>query len=260
MWTAPFLSLPKFLFFANRYAVETLLVFDAIASSRNHLSHGFCVFYLRWLALVTTIINVVVEGILYIRVAAVYRSNKLALGVALFFYLSAVIICISLTVVDYAVEGVAVDDFFSILPGCYADGVPAMIAGYYIALPIVEAVLFGLIIFRAVTWWRDKRAVPPTMVVLARDSTTYFAIVFASILSNLFVFKFAPPFLAPLMVPPSNIAGCIMGSRMLLNIRGLGTVPNSTDVEMISGLNFARFGGTTQGTTTLIPVDTKRKV
>ena len=67
---------------------------------------------------------------------------------ALFFYLSAVIICISLTAVDYAVEGVAgipkiksppsplltvnlvVDDFFSILPGCYADGVPAMIAGY----------------------------------------------------------------------------------------------------------------------------------
>ena len=50
------------------------------------------------------------------------------------------------------------------------------------------------------------------------------------------------------------------GSRMLLNIRGLGTVPNSTDVEMISGLNFARFGGTTQGTTTLIPVDTERKM
>ena len=70
------------------------------------------------------------------------------MGLALFFYLSAVVVCTILTVVDYAVEGVAgmpkrrpppsllltvnlvVDDFFSVLPGCYADGVPAMIAGY----------------------------------------------------------------------------------------------------------------------------------
>lgn len=45
---------------------------------------------------------------------------------------------------------------------------------------------------------------------------------------------------------------------MLLNIRGLGIVPNSTDVEMVSGLNFARGGGggTTQATT-LVPDDTK---
>lgn len=43
---------------------------------------------------------------------------------------------------------------------------------------------------------------------------------------------------------------------MLLNIRGLGIVPNPTDMEMISGLNFARGQGTTQATT-LAPADTK---
>ena len=70
------------------------------------------------------------------------------MGVALFFYLLAVIVCISLTVVIYAVEEVSgipktksppsllltvnlvVDDFFSVLPGCHPDRVPAMIVGY----------------------------------------------------------------------------------------------------------------------------------
>lgn len=44
------------------------------------------------------------------------------------------------------------------------------------------------------------------------------------------------------------------GSRMLLNIRGLGTAaPNLTDVVM-SGLNP---GNSTHGTTMFVPVDTE---
>ena len=43
---------------------------------------------------------------------------------------------------------------------------------------------------------------------------------------------------------------------MLLNIRGLGTVSNLTEVEMNTGINFARFGNTTRGTSMFVSADT----
>jgi len=55
---------------------------------------------------------------------------------------------------------------------------------------------------------------------MARDSAIYFAIYFALLIANLFVFEYGPPALDGLLVTPLNTGGCIAGSRMLLNLRG----------------------------------------
>jgi len=79
-------------------------------------------------------------------------------------------------------------------------------------------------------WWKDKESAPPTLVLLARDSTVYFTVIFALMMANLLYFEYGPPSLV--MIKPSNTAVCIAGSRMLLNIRALAYPNHTTDMEM----------------------------
>ncbi|KAL5519653.1 hypothetical protein ACEPAH_1336 [Sanghuangporus vaninii] len=180
-----------------------------------------CTFYLRWLVIVVTATNTVVEGVLLSRVIALYRDNMVVKVATSFLYAGGVVTLIGLTIKDYAGESVNIVEDFSALPGCYAASVPSIIAGYWIAPTIIESSLFGLVLWRAIAWSRANISVPPALFLMARDSAVYFAIVFALLFVNLFVFEYALPFLSSLFVTPVITAGCIAGSRMLLNLRGL---------------------------------------
>jgi len=231
------LSIPKFLFLVNRYVVIPMLVFNGIASSRTHLPENFCVFYLRWLVVCITVTHATIEGILLTRVWALYRDNKPVLAVAASMYAAGVGTLVGLTIRDYVGEQVHIVQDFSTLPGCYAASVPSLIAGYWIAPVIIESVFFVLVMWRAVAWWKDRSAAPPTLTLMARDSAVYFFIIFVLLIVNLFVFEYAPPFLSSLFVTPSNTAGCIAGSRLLLNLRSLSD-PDRTELEMSTNLRF----------------------
>jgi len=249
------LSLPKIIFFLNRYVVEAMLVFNSVASSRSHLSLPFCVFYLRWLSVVTSVATIVVEAILTIRVWALYRSNKPVLCIALFFFLAGAGTLVGITIQDYVGEPVDAVNDFNILPGCYATTVPSIIAGMWITPVIVESVLFSLVIIRVFTWWKDRHTVPSVVVLMARDSTIYFAIYFALLIANLFVFEYGPPALDGLMVTPLNTGGCIAGSRMLLNIRAhSGQISSQTEMT-ITSIAFGRPSNSRQPHANIIVLD-----
>ncbi|KAL5533543.1 hypothetical protein ACEPAG_3 [Sanghuangporus baumii] len=195
-----------------------------------------CTFYLRWLVVVVTVTNTVVEGILLSRVMALYREYAQVVKVAAsFLYAGGVITLIGLTIKDYVGEPVNIVEDFSALPGCYAASVPNIIAGYWIAPTIIESSLFGLVLWRVIAWSRANISIPPALFLMARDSAVYFAIIFALLFVNLFVFEYAPPFLSSLFVTPVITTGCIAGSRILLNLRGLAeteTNENNTEIEM----------------------------
>ncbi|OCB90971.1 hypothetical protein A7U60_g1779 [Sanghuangporus baumii] len=68
---------------------------------------------------------------------------------------------------------------------------------------------------------------------MARDSSIYFAVIFALLLISLLTFVFASISLATLFITPVITTGCIAGSRILLNLRGLkGADEDSDDKEM----------------------------
>ncbi|KAK7693836.1 hypothetical protein QCA50_003408 [Cerrena zonata] len=206
-----------------------------------------CIFYLRWLVCTITVTNTVVEGILVTRVWALYRGSRIAVAIAFVLYFSGVGVLIGLTVSDYVATGPVhtVDDFAQ-LPGCYPRTVPDLIAGYWISPLIIESIFFLMVTWRAVNWWRADVPVPPTLVLLARDSSMYFSVIFVLLFANLFVFLYGPPFLSSMLVTPSNTAGCIAGSRMMLNMRRLAYSRHENEtmsVEM-TGIRFkSRFSG-----------------
>jgi len=223
--------------------VVTMLVFNGIASTQTHLPARFCVFYLRWLVITITITQTTIEAILLTRVWALYHGNTPVRCVASLLFASGAITLTGLTIKDYVGESVNIVQDFSSFPGCYAASVPPIIAGYWIAPVIIESVFFGLVVWKAFSWWRDRSTTPPTLAMMARDSTVYFAVIFVLLIVNLFVFEYAPPFLSSLFVTPGNTAGCIAGSRMLLNMRGLNKpATTSIDVEMSTNLRFNNKG------------------
>ncbi|KII87605.1 hypothetical protein PLICRDRAFT_176401 [Plicaturopsis crispa FD-325 SS-3] len=176
----------------------------------------------------------VIEGILVLRIWALYRTHKLVLFVVFFSYTACIATLVGLTISDYVAENVIIETELNFLPGCYAAGVPRLIAGYWIAPVVVESIFFALTISRTFAWIRNRESVPPTLGLLARDSLVYFAVVFVLLIANLLVFEYAPPTLSSLLVTPSNTAGCIAGSRMLLNLRNSFSrrPPQTADMEL----------------------------
>ncbi|KAG2005749.1 hypothetical protein CC2G_002129 [Coprinopsis cinerea AmutBmut pab1-1] len=219
-------SLAKALFLSNRYIVEAVLLFNCISASRPFHSENLHI--LSSLARRTlsslTISNIIVQGILLLVIWALYRENRVVLSIATFFYVGGAATLIGLTIHDYVGEEVLVDRTLRNLPGCYASSVPSIIAGFWIGPLIVESVLFVLVVSRAFFWWRHETRIPVLLAVLARDSTLYFAFVFALLLANYLVFQFGPPALSSLLVTPTITAGCILGSHMLLNVRAMNTL------------------------------------
>ncbi|KAF8878532.1 hypothetical protein BD779DRAFT_1676804 [Infundibulicybe gibba] len=154
------------------------------------------------------------------RVWALHRRNLPALTLALVAYISGSITLIGLTIQDYVGQNVIVTSIFADLPGCYATSVPKTLAGFWITPVVVETILFGLVIYRAFAWWKNG-SLRQDSLILARDSTLYFAIIFVLLVANLIVFYLAPAFLTSMLVTPTNTAGCILGSHMLLHLRQL---------------------------------------
>ncbi|KAG7447187.1 uncharacterized protein BT62DRAFT_1004762 [Guyanagaster necrorhizus] len=273
IWTAR-MTLARVLFFVNRYVVEGMLLFafigkdaspqgsvtcqlhctwDVCTISSAPALKGFCscVFYLRWLSVNLTVQNAVVQGILVLRVWALYRGNKPVIGLAFFLYFGVCATLIGLTTTDYVAENVDVERVVA-LPGCYANSLPSIIVGYWITPLAIESkwpfvlffkssyerphsvgYLFVLVTVRAFVDWKAGESGPTILYLMARDSTIYFAIIFALLLANLCMFMMGPPFLSSLLVNPLSAATCILGSRMLLNLRvAIDSRHSSSELEM----------------------------
>ncbi|XP_006455878.1 hypothetical protein AGABI2DRAFT_76683, partial [Agaricus bisporus var. bisporus H97] len=145
-----------------------------------------------------------------------------------------------LTVDDFVGESVIIDNTLGSLPGCYPKSVPAVIAGFWIAPLIVESVLFILVILRAIAWWKEGYSVNGILVILARDSSLYYAIIFALLLSSYGMFQWGPPFLSSLLVTPSTTAGCILGSQLLLNLRNYNRIDEEISQNATMALRIRR--------------------
>lgn len=224
IWPAR-MTLARVLFFVNRYVVEGMLLFASIAAGFGNLSTSFCTFYLRWLSVNLTVQNAVVQGILVLRVWALYQGSKPVIALAFFFYFSGCATLVGLTVTDYLAESVDVERIVA-LPGCYADSLPSIIAGYWITPLVIESYLFIMVALRTFVYWKAGESTPAILNLMARDSMIYFAIIFALLLGNLLMFLLGPPFLSSLLLNPLSAASCILGSRMLLNLRVAIIDPN----------------------------------
>jgi hypothetical protein len=126
----------------------------------------------------------------------------------------------------------------SYLPGCYSLGFVPWLYGYWVAPVILESTIIILTLYKAYTLMRDPIQGSPTLRLIARDSIVYFFIMFSVLFSNLFIFKYAPPFVSSLLIGPSSCIACVAVGRMMMNMRSLSLSDGTTEMDTLGSLAF----------------------
>jgi hypothetical protein len=228
--------LPKISFLVNRYITPPMLVFNTIVLTLPNLSPKFCQFWLQWQAWPTLLALATVELILIMRVSAIYNSSFL-MYVFFGFYCCEVGSMLGMIGFLYRTSANPLVTP-SYLPGCYSLGFVPWLYGFWVAPVILESIIVILTLLKALRLMRDPIHGSPTLRLIARDSVVYFLIMFSILTANLFIFKFAPPFVSSLLIGPSSSIACVAVGRMMMNMRSLSLNVNATELDTLGSLAF----------------------
>jgi len=213
IWTLKW-RLPKFLFLINRYIVPPLLLTSAIVEGVYPLLRPFCNFWVHWQPWTSVIAITTVELVLIVRVWALYARNKIVMGFLISLFACEMVVVLVNT--SILVKNTASVLGYEFLPSCSTIA-PSDTYSFWIPFATFEGIMMTLTLCKLVTHRKDLN---PTLWLLARDSSIYFIIMFASLLANVMMFRYDKLLPDVAMVPSSAIA-CIAVSRMMMNIRSL---------------------------------------
>jgi len=216
IWTLRW-RLPKFLFLINRYIVPPMLLMNAIVEATYPLLQSFCNFMVHWQPWTAVIAITTVELVLIVRVSALYERNKIILRSLIVLFTCEIIAVIINT--SFLVKGTAAVLGYEFLPSCSGTS-PSDTYSFWVPFAAFEGIMMSLTIYKMIRHRNDL--VNPTMRLLARDSSIYFIIMFASLLVNVMMFRYDTVLPDVAMIPSSCIA-CIAVSRMMMNIRSLAS-------------------------------------
>ncbi|KZP29942.1 hypothetical protein FIBSPDRAFT_1038638 [Athelia psychrophila] len=243
IWTLQW-KIPKYIFVLNRYFLPAAICLLDIPECIYPVLDSYCNFADRWQPWLDTLALVISQGILVLRASAIYDNSKRMLR-----FLCTLFACSFGAVTGFSIW-VSINtfqvDWYIGEAGCWgyssAPGVP-----YYIILMPWIAFDGFLLILTLARYYQQRNELNTTIRLLARDSLSYFAVMFACMLFNVLLSSSVitvpnlikvsvntPPHLAapkltpnyyptirPLDYSPVHSLVCIAVSRMSLNIRGL---------------------------------------
>jgi len=214
----------KVLFMLNRYYILSSVIVNNYALFSPTLTDSFCLRFFHWQGTTGLIAVMLAEIILQMRLYALYSLDKrvLALMSICFFLTSAASGAVMGSVLS-AITANAVH----VIPGKLVFCVPHNISEYFwmfwVPMLMNESLLCGLALFRGFQAFTSSS--PPfrsgrhLVEILIRDSVFYFVIMFATYLTNLLVWIFAPVSYLEIPIGFSVALSCVMGNRLILNVR-----------------------------------------
>jgi len=212
-------GLPKITFFINRYVTPPMIIFNAIVLTLVNLNQKFCGFWLQWQAWPTLFAITTVELMVIIRVTAMYGNSKLVFRSLFGLWLCEV--GSMLGIAGWLYRGTAQPvPSISFLPGCYSISFAPWLYGYWVAPVVLESIIMIVMVSQVFNlFYRTSGST--TLKILSRDSLVYFSLMFSLLISNLFIFKYAPAFVSSLLIGPSSSLACVAAARMMMNLRGI---------------------------------------
>ncbi|QRV74819.1 transmembrane protein [Ceratobasidium sp. AG-Ba] len=218
IWKAPW-SLPKILFLFNRYTGPISLLCG------------------RWIhfegaAGITAMASV--EMIMIFRLYALYRRSKTMLVLLLLGFIGN--IGAMSVLMQLGLQGI------TIFPrpgpwykGCHPVGLPKFFWAYYVSPLMALRILLVLTLYKTLGHIRAKITHTPVIKLFFRDGVAYFAVIFCTLLSNALIWMLAPPGLLESGIGLAIAMPTVMGSRMLLNLRGLSaSTPDASEATAVS--------------------------
>ncbi|KAF9534349.1 hypothetical protein CPB83DRAFT_844092 [Crepidotus variabilis] len=192
---------------------------------------------------ITVVIQVVVAALLFVRTNALYARNR---------YILYVLGITATAVTAYGGWAVFSAPNRTYLPsdllenGCFlpiSKETATRFANAWTAMLSFDVLVFILTLYKAVT---TKRVGPFSVLdLLIRDGSLYFGIIVVACISVIVSFHISPEYLKGLTATLTNILSSVMVSRLMLNLREMGSAPTTI---AISHLAFQRANSTSVST------------
>ncbi|KAG8857666.1 hypothetical protein FRB96_005684 [Tulasnella sp. 330] len=123
--------------------------------------------------------------------------------------------------------------------GCVTPHIPGFLFALFIPHLLMETIIFGLTLVATVRSLPKKtRSYTPMLLLLLRDGSIYFLIMFTVTAVNAFIWALAPPSLMKCAISPLIAISSVSGCRIILNLRSLH---NSDDHAVHGKLNLSTF-------------------
>jgi len=215
------LSAASVLFLVNRYVtiMEFIVVLEAFHNPR--WKGEVCRKSVLFEASGTIALVAVGELIMILRVFAIYGRNIRLLVVLMGLWLAQVI-----------VSGAGLRKGFPVplppvLTGCILTG-DGPLPSLWIAPLVTDSIIFFLTLYRAKRYATNRRFLAsPTIMILVRDGTVYFFLIFLANLANVIVYFSATRDLKDIGASFSQLITATMISRLVLNLRSAPTSSSS---------------------------------
>jgi len=216
-------SLGKILFLLNRYYSLAAVIFNNYGFFSSDISDTFCLQFLHWQGWTALLACMLAEGILQMRLYALFALNKKILVLLLsFFILSTATSGWIMGTVLSSITAKAI----SIPTGgkfCVPSGVPKHFYMFWIPLLAYECILCALALIKGFQTFRNRGSLFQNgrhlVAILVRDSLLYFFVICATYLTILLVWLLAPTSLLEVPVGFSVAMSCVLANRVVLNVR-----------------------------------------
>ncbi|KAJ7604297.1 hypothetical protein DFH06DRAFT_1254985 [Mycena polygramma] len=206
----------------NRYFTLLALIIDACVMLSPFKSNTVCISFFNGEAVYSTLILATVDFVLVLRVWILYGKNRWLLYV--------LVPMIGLEIMTMGVVShytiASVKEYWPLpwpLSGCYPRGnVPRYFAFYSVPVLVVSMTMFLMTVYKCgKTLLTHGRAQMPIYNMFLRDGVFWFVAIFITFIPEVVIWARARQSLAELLIAPGLAVTSIIGSRVLLNIKGL---------------------------------------
>ncbi|KAF7776826.1 hypothetical protein Agabi119p4_5219 [Agaricus bisporus var. burnettii] len=109
------------------------------------------------------------------------------------------------------------------LTGCILIGSSPLFPSLWISPLVTDSAIFILTLYRTKRYYEGFASTSPTIVILVRDGSLYFLLIFLVNLMNVLIYFIAEPDFKALGASFSQLLTCTMISRLVLNLRSISS-------------------------------------
>jgi len=235
IWKARW-SMVKYLFLVNRYYILCCVIFNNYALFTTSLTDSFCLRWFQWQGWTGLVGCMIAEIILQARIYALYLLNKKVLALMLTCFVASS--TCAAVIMGRALSNItAVSELIPGMPFCIPLDVPPRFYTFWIPILAFETLLCALALGRGIQTARAERGTfrfrRDLVNILVRDSVLYFLVILATYLTNLVVWSTQSEYLIEVPIAFSVAMSCVMGNRIILNVRGMKKDLQSVDIPRL---------------------------
>ncbi|CCM04747.1 uncharacterized protein FIBRA_06937 [Fibroporia radiculosa] len=174
-------------------------------------------------------LTIAVEGVLIVRIYALYNRNRLVIAAVLFLYMSEITLMI--VVIAVSIPGMRFDE------QCVITDTPGIFTSYWIISLAFETILFALTLVKFFTSMSRYLGRHSLLFALVRDGTWAYAMTFVIMLMNTLVYHLVKGTLAGVCFCWELAIMSFAGAHVLLNLRRLAADRSVIELPLSVGVD-----------------------